>query len=176
MICQVGWILYFRSNHTLKTTYLYWQLVAKRGKALILQWSTTVGILDWELWETGKWNERYVCFMQNLENHCLNGTVPSNAAFLVKYCDTCWVRQWLTAQVKICTFFSPPTPCFLVGRDDWGDFSSEYKYLKGRCWEGKQILSSGAQCRTRGNSQKVKHRKFCLNMKKIFFALMVMEQ
>jgi len=57
-----------------------------------------------------------------------------------------------------------------------GDLRNAYKYLKGGCQgDGAKFFSVVPSDRTRGNGHKLKHRKFCLNMRKNFFPLRVTE-
>ena len=57
-----------------------------------------------------------------------------------------------------------------------GDLINTYKYLKGGCQEdGAKLISVVPSNTTRGNGHKLKHRKFCLNMRKNFFPLRVTE-
>jgi len=57
-----------------------------------------------------------------------------------------------------------------------GDLIYTYKYLKDGCQEdGAKLFSVVPSDKTRGNGHKLKHWKFCLNMRKNFLPLRVTE-
>jgi len=64
-----------------------------------------------------------------------------------------------------------------LGTDDaYKYLKNAYKYLKGGWQEdGARLFSVVPSDRRRGNGHKLKHRKFCLNTRKNFFPLRVME-
>jgi len=57
-----------------------------------------------------------------------------------------------------------------------GDLRNASKYLQGGCQEdGAKLFPVVPSDRTRGSGHKLKHRKFCVNMRKNFFPLRVTE-
>ena len=58
-----------------------------------------------------------------------------------------------------------------------GDLINVYKYLKCGCQRDiTNLFSAVCGDRTRGNSHKLQHRKFCTNMQRNFFIVRVMER
>jgi len=51
------------------------------------------------------------------------------------------------------------------------DLISMCKYLKGGCKDGARLFSVVSSDKTRGNGRKPKHGRFCLNIRKRFFAV-----
>ena len=57
-----------------------------------------------------------------------------------------------------------------------GDLINIYKYLRCKCQvSGGRLFSVVYNCSTRDNEQKLEHRKFHTNMRKIFFTVGVTE-